>query len=154
MRPCIAIEETSCVGMSSLVEVYVDDVIIKTWDTESFLSDLVETFGNLRRFSTKLLDVQKLTGCMAALCRFISRLGIRGLPFFKLLKKLDNFHWTPEAQEPFEELKRYLSKPPTLVAPEPGETLQLYIWQPTTWSTRQLWWSGMKKTLLGRFSNQ
>jgi hypothetical protein len=31
-------------------------------------------------------DVQKLTGCMAALNRFISRLGERGLPFFKLLK--------------------------------------------------------------------
>jgi hypothetical protein len=32
-------------------------------------------------------DVQKLTGCMAALNRFISRLGERGLPFFKLLKR-------------------------------------------------------------------
>ena len=31
-------------------------------------------------------DVQKLTGCMAALNRFLSRLGERGLPFFKLLK--------------------------------------------------------------------
>jgi hypothetical protein len=32
-------------------------------------------------------DVQKLTGCMAALNRFISRLGERGLPFFRLLKR-------------------------------------------------------------------
>jgi len=31
-------------------------------------------------------DIQKLTGCMAALNRFLSRLGERGLPFFKLLK--------------------------------------------------------------------
>jgi hypothetical protein len=36
--------------------------------------------------------VQKLTGCMAALSRFVSRLGERGMPFFKLLKKTDNFH--------------------------------------------------------------
>jgi hypothetical protein len=28
---------------------------------------------------------------MAALSRFISRLGVRGLPFFKLLKKQDKF---------------------------------------------------------------
>jgi hypothetical protein len=28
---------------------------------------------------------------MTALSRFISRLGIRGLPFFKLLKKHDKF---------------------------------------------------------------
>jgi hypothetical protein len=32
-------------------------------------------------------DVQKLTACMAALNRFISRLRERGLPFFKLLKR-------------------------------------------------------------------
>ena len=32
-------------------------------------------------------DVQKLTGCMAALNRFLSRLGEWGLPFFKLLKR-------------------------------------------------------------------
>jgi hypothetical protein len=36
-------------------------------------------------------DVQKLTGCMAALNRFISQLGERGLPFFKLLKCQDKF---------------------------------------------------------------
>jgi hypothetical protein len=36
-------------------------------------------------------DVQKLTGCMAALNRFIFRLRERGLPFFKLLKRQDKF---------------------------------------------------------------
>jgi hypothetical protein len=34
-----------------------------------------------------LHDVQKLMGCMASLIRFISQLGVRGLPFFKLLNK-------------------------------------------------------------------
>jgi hypothetical protein len=34
-----------------------------------------------------LYDVQKLTGCMAALTRFISWLDVRGFPFFMLLKK-------------------------------------------------------------------
>ena len=32
-------------------------------------------------------DVQKLTGCMVALNRFISRLGKKGLPFFKLVRR-------------------------------------------------------------------
>jgi hypothetical protein len=36
-------------------------------------------------------DVQKLTGCMAALNSFISRLDKKGLPFFKLLKKMGKF---------------------------------------------------------------
>jgi hypothetical protein len=35
---------------------------------------------------TCIKDVQKLTRCMEALNRFISRLGEWGLPFFKLLK--------------------------------------------------------------------
>ena len=54
-------------------------------------------------------DVQKLTGCMAALNRFISRLGEKGLPFFKLLKKTDKFEWTEEANEAFKKLKAYLT---------------------------------------------
>jgi hypothetical protein len=36
-------------------------------------------------------DIQKLTGCMAALSRFISWLGERGLPFFKFLKVKEKF---------------------------------------------------------------
>jgi hypothetical protein len=64
---------------------------------------------------------------MAALSRFISRLSIRGLPFFRLLKKQDKFQWTHEAQEAFEDFKKFLTTPPTLVAPEPHENLQLYI---------------------------
>jgi hypothetical protein len=38
-----------------------------------------------------LHDMQKLTGCMATLSRFILRLGVRELTFFKLLKKQDKF---------------------------------------------------------------
>jgi hypothetical protein len=43
--------------------------------------------------------VQRLTRCMAALSRFISRLGEKGLPFYKLLKKMGKFQWTAEAHE-------------------------------------------------------
>ena len=42
--------------------------------------------------------IQRLTGCLAALSRFISRLGERGMPLYKLLKKTDAFVWTEEAQ--------------------------------------------------------
>jgi hypothetical protein len=45
---------------------------------------------------------------MAALSSFISRLGIRGLPFFKFLKLQDKFQWMKEAQEAFKDLKKYL----------------------------------------------
>jgi hypothetical protein len=43
-------------------------------------------------------DVMKLTGMIAALGRFISKLGEKGMPFFKLLKKSDKFEWTDNAR--------------------------------------------------------
>jgi hypothetical protein len=45
-----------------------------------------------------LKGVQRVTGCLAALSRFIARLGERSLPLYKLMKKSDHFTWTPEAQ--------------------------------------------------------
>ena len=64
---------------------------------------------------------------MAALNRFLSRLGEWGLPFFKLLKRQDKFKWTTEAVEALENLKHHLQSPPILTAPLPGEELLLYI---------------------------
>ena len=46
-----------------------------------------------------LKGVQRVMGCLAALSRFISRLGERGLPLYRLLRKTEHFSWTPEAQE-------------------------------------------------------
>jgi hypothetical protein len=40
---------------------------------------------------TYVKDVQKLMGCIATLSRFISRLGKKGLTFFKLLKATEKF---------------------------------------------------------------
>jgi hypothetical protein len=51
---------------------------------------------------TKLHDVQKLTGCVAALSRFVPRLGEKALPFYALMKKSDNkFEWTEEVDAVF-----------------------------------------------------
>jgi hypothetical protein len=72
-------------------------------------------------------DVQKLTGCMAALNKFFSRLRERGLPFFKLMKCQDKFQWTEEAERALQDLKHHLQSPPVLTAPLLGEDLLLYI---------------------------
>jgi hypothetical protein len=53
----------------------------------------------------RIKDVQKLTGCLAVLSQFISKLVDRALPFFKLLRKSGPFIWTKEAKEAFQELK-------------------------------------------------
>ena len=41
-----------------------------------------------------LREMQKLAGRVTALGRFISKLGERDLPFFKLMKKKGPFEWT------------------------------------------------------------
>jgi hypothetical protein len=74
-----------------------------------------------------------LTGCMAALSRFISRLGEKGMSFYKLLKKVDKFQWTTKAHESLDALKKFLTTPPVLklarraTPGQPVEDLLLYI---------------------------
>jgi hypothetical protein len=152
------------------VEVYVDDIVVKTKRGSTLVEDLTLVFDKLRATRTKLnpdkcvfgvsagkllgflvshrgieanpekikaieamrpptriKDVQKLTGSLAALSRFISRLAERALPFFKLLRKSGPFSWTEEAEQAFQELKQHLVSLPILVAPEPREPLYLYI---------------------------
>jgi hypothetical protein len=152
------------------VEVYVDDIVVKTKKRSTLVEDLTLVFDKLWATRTKLnpdkcvfdisvgkllgflvsyrgieanpekiraieamrplarvKDVQKLTGSLAALSRFISRLAERALPFFKLLWKAEPFSWTKEAEQAFQELKQHLVSLPILVAPEPEEPLYLYI---------------------------
>jgi hypothetical protein len=72
-------------------------------------------------------DIQKLTRCMAALSHFISRLGEKGLPFFKLLKASEKFVWSEEADTSFTQLKEFLTSSPILIAPQKDDILLLYI---------------------------
>jgi hypothetical protein len=153
-----------------IVEVYVDDIVVKSRESNSLLENLAQVFDKLRATSTKLnpekcvfgvsagkllgflvshrgieanpdkvraieamrplarlKDVQRLTGSLAALSRFISKLAERALPFFKLMRGSGPFTWTEEAERAFQEMKQYLTSLPVLVALDPGETLFLYL---------------------------
>ena len=72
-------------------------------------------------------EVQKLTGMMAALNRFISRLAERCRPFFLLLHKWKEFQWFEDCVVAFQELKQYLSHPPIMSSPVVDEVLFAYI---------------------------
>jgi hypothetical protein len=74
-----------------------------------------------------LKGVQRVTGCLAALSRFIARLRERSLPLYKLMKKSDHSTWTPEVQEALDSLKNMLKSPPILTALTPEEPILLYI---------------------------
>jgi len=65
--------------------------------------------------------VQRVTGCLAALSSFISRMGEKALPLYRLLKKVERFSWTPEAEEALDNLKKMLTSAPVLVPPQPAE---------------------------------
>jgi hypothetical protein len=74
-----------------------------------------------------LKGVQRVMGCLAALSCFISRLGEKGLPLYRLLRKAEHFTWTPEAEEALGNLKALLTNAPILVPPAAGEALLIYI---------------------------
>ena len=75
-------------------------------------------------------EVQKLTGRIMALNRFVSKATDKCLPFFKTRKQA--FTWTIECEEAFQELKHYLSNPFLLIPSKEGENLFLYIAVSTT----------------------
>jgi hypothetical protein len=64
-----------------------------------------------------LKGVQRVMGCLAALSHFISRLSEKGLPLYRLLRKVERFTWTPEAEEALGNLKALLTNAPILVPP-------------------------------------
>ena len=150
------------------MEVYVDDMLVKSKEELTHLDNLKETFAMLRKYQMKLnpskcafgvasgkflgfmvsqrgieanpkkvqailnmkspktvKEVQKLTGRITALNRFVSKATDKCLPFFKTLKQA--FAWTNECEAAFQELKRYLSNPPLLNPTKQGEDLYLYL---------------------------
>ena len=154
--------------ISRNMEVYVDDMLVKSKEELAHLDDLRETFATLKQYQMKLnpskcifgvalgkflgfivsqrgieanpekvqaiinmvsprtvKEVQKLTGRIAALNRFISRATDKCLPFFKTLKRA--FAWIDECEAAYQELKRYLSNPPLLSSSKGGENLYSYL---------------------------
>ncbi|XP_075499718.1 uncharacterized protein LOC142538238 [Primulina tabacum] len=124
------------------VEVYVDDILSKSQEGASFISDLEETFATLMHYGIKLnpakcifgvksgkflgfivtdrgievnqekvksvlsmpsprsvKEVQKLTGRIASLSRFISRSAHRSYPFFQVLRKAQQFGWDEKCEQ-------------------------------------------------------
>jgi hypothetical protein len=55
------------------------------------------------------------------------RLGEKGLPLYRLLKKHERFSWTVEAQEALDKLKATLAHAPILTPPRGDEPLYLYL---------------------------
>ena len=76
---------------------------------------------------TDLKHIQKLAGCVATLSCFISRLGEKALPLYRLLRRTKHFVWTDAAAAGLDEIKTLLAINPVLIAPNIGEPMLLYI---------------------------
>ncbi|XP_073290494.1 uncharacterized protein [Primulina huaijiensis] len=72
-------------------------------------------------------EVQKLTGRIAALSRFISRSAHQSYPFFQVLRKAQKFGCDEKYEQDFQDLKKHLAELSVLVKPEPGEKLWIYL---------------------------
>jgi hypothetical protein len=74
-------------------------------------------------------ELQQLIGKINFVRRFISNLSGRIEPFMVLVKIKANeeFCWGVEQQWAFEEIKKYLSKPPVLVPPQQDKLFYVYL---------------------------
>ena len=99
-------------------------------------------------------DVQRLEGRVAALSRFISRLGEKALPLYQMMKKTDTFLWSDAANTAFEDLKRQLSEPRSLRLPL-IKSRCCYMWllihEP---SVLPSWWSVRRQARSIRFNGR
>ncbi|KAM2850578.1 hypothetical protein PS2_026816 [Malus domestica] len=90
------------------MEVYVDDMLVKSKHADQHITNLSETFTILKRFISKATD--------------------RCAPFFKALKGNKKYiTWTEECAKAFKNFKEYMSKAPLLSKPEVGDTLIIYL---------------------------
>ena len=152
------------------IEIYVDDMVVKSKVVFKHLGDLGGTFNVLRKHKLRLnaskcsfgvgsgkflgymvthrgidlkpdqikaindlkpprnaKEVQKLTGMITALNRFISRSADRCKPFYLLINKWKGFEWSENYTVAFQQLKEYLSRPLIMSSPTADEVLYAYI---------------------------
>ncbi|RVW43671.1 Transposon Ty3-I Gag-Pol polyprotein [Vitis vinifera] len=151
------------------VEVYIDDIVVKSKTREQHILHLQEVFYLLRKYDMKLnpskcafgvsagkflgfmvsqrgievspdqvkavmetppprnkKELQRLTGKLVALGRFIARFTDELRPFFLAIRKAGTQGWTDNCQNALERIKHCLMHPPILSSPIPKEKLYMY----------------------------
>ncbi|RVW65915.1 Retrovirus-related Pol polyprotein from transposon 17.6 [Vitis vinifera] len=152
------------------VEVYIDDIVVKSKTREQHILHLQEVFYLLRKYDMKLnpskcafgvsagkflgfmvsqrgievspdqvkavmetppprnkKELQRLTGKLVALGRFIARFTDELRPFFLAIRKAGTQGWTDNCQNALERIKHCLMHPPILSSPMPKEKLYMYL---------------------------
>nr|CAN70061.1 hypothetical protein VITISV_025665 [Vitis vinifera] len=153
-----------------IVEVYIDDIVVKSKTREEHVLHLQEVFQLLRKYDMKLnpskcafgvsagkflgfmvsqrgievspdqvkavmetppprskKELQRLTGKLVALGRFIARFTDELRPFFLAIRKTGANGWMDSCQNAFKKIKHYLMQLPILSSPVPKEKLYMYL---------------------------
>lgn len=167
--------------IGNIIEVYIDDVVVKSKTWSEHAHHLQEVFQLLRKYGMKLnpakcafgvssgkflrfmvtqrgievnpdqikaivnvlapknkKELQRFTGKLVTLGRFISRFTDKLRHFFLELREANKSGWTPSCQDAFEEIKHYLAQPPILNGPHQRqgchkvhlEKYRVSIWNP------------------------
>ncbi|XP_024195598.1 uncharacterized protein LOC112198705 [Rosa chinensis] len=142
---------------SAALEVYIDDVVVKSKKSGDHFTDLRKVFERMQLHKLKMnpaksifgvqaedflgfivhqrgIEVpedtaQRLLGRINFLRRFISNSSGKIHLFSPLLKLQgqNEFVWEPKHQEAFDKIKAYLASLPVLVPPRAGFPLKLYV---------------------------
>ncbi|PNY08742.1 hypothetical protein L195_g005274 [Trifolium pratense] len=158
--------------IDTFMQVYIDDIIVKSSSQNDHLICLRKSFERMRKYRLKMnplkcafcvhagdflgfvvhkkvieinqnktkailetkpptnkKQLQSLLGKINFLRRFISNLSGKAQAFSPLLrlKKEDIFTWGQDQQGALDEIKKYLSNPPTLMPPIRNKFMKLYI---------------------------
>ena len=108
------------------------------WSREKFLGFLVDQRGieaNPEKIQailsmtslSKVKEAKRLTRCLVALGRFLSKFGDKCYYLFSTIKKKAKFEWTEEAKQAIQQVKENLCQLPRLVNPAKGEKLFVYL---------------------------
>ncbi|XP_022869801.1 uncharacterized protein LOC111389152 [Olea europaea var. sylvestris] len=128
------------------MEVYIDDMLVKSLQANKQASYLDQTFQILRKYKMKL-NILKSTFGMASgqfLGYIVNQREIEAnpvkirallemratdkcLPFFKVLKQGKKFQWIGECEEAFQTLKKHLGEAHMLSKPKLQESLLSYL---------------------------
>ncbi|CAL9002351.1 unnamed protein product [Prunus brigantina] len=109
------------------IEVYVDDMLVKSRTTDQHVDRLTEVFAFLRQYRMRLNPAKCVFGVESG--KFLGFMSTdRCLPFFKAIRGAHrHIDWTEECDEAFRKLKAHMGTAPVLSKPEVGETLGLYL---------------------------
>ncbi|XP_070010934.1 uncharacterized protein [Nicotiana sylvestris] len=125
--------------LGNTMEVYIDDMLVKSQQAGNHIQHLSDTFQILRKFNMKQNPEKCAFG--VSLGKFLEFLvsncgievnpaqfkAIEEIPDMLTSKKEDQFEWYKECQQALKNLKVYLLNPLLLTKPKDGEKLLIHL---------------------------